>query len=90
MPRRGQPSSLAYNNSKSCRAFTSDSDNQSPAGERLAKSRSGTLGSSRLRPGLPGIKIKTGPTDYYPIQRLRLEKFDGKGFAMFGETISAE
>ena len=90
MPRRGQPTSFAYNNSKRCRAFASDSDDQLPTGGELANAQSGTLRSSRLRPGLPGINVKTGPADYYPIQQLRLEKFGGKGFAMFGETISAE
>jgi branched-chain amino acid transport system substrate-binding protein len=39
---------------------------------------------------LSGIKIQTSPTDYYPIKQLRLEKFDGKGFTLFGETISGD
>ena len=36
----------------------------------------------------PGIKINTSPTDYYPIQQMRLRKFDGKIWVPFGEIIS--
>jgi hypothetical protein len=39
---------------------------------------------------LPGIHIGTSPTDFYPIKEVRLEKFDGKAFVLFGETMSAE
>jgi len=39
---------------------------------------------------LPGIEIKTSPTDYYPIKQLRLETFDGKNFKLFGKAISGE
>ncbi|HVK53837.1 MAG TPA: ABC transporter substrate-binding protein [Burkholderiales bacterium] len=36
---------------------------------------------------LPGIKINTSPTDFYPIQQLRLAKFDGKEWVLFGDVI---
>jgi len=36
---------------------------------------------------LPGIKINTGPTDYYPIKQLQLMRFDGKKWARFGEIL---
>lgn len=39
-------------------------------------------------PGLlPGIRINTGPTDYYPIEQLRLTRFDGKQWVLFGDVI---
>lgn len=39
-------------------------------------------------PGLlPGIRINTGPTDYYPIEQLRLNRFDGKQWVLFGDVI---
>ena len=39
-------------------------------------------------PGLlPGIRINTGPTDYYPIEQLQLARFDGKQWVLFGEVI---
>ncbi len=39
---------------------------------------------------LPGIKINTGPTDFYPIQSIRLAKFDGEKWALFGDVLSNE
>lgn len=41
-------------------------------------------------PGLlPGVKIDTSPTDYYPIEQLRLERFDGRHWVLFGDVINA-
>ncbi len=39
---------------------------------------------------LPGIKINTSPTDFYPIQSVRLAKFDGEKWALFGDVLSNE
>jgi branched-chain amino acid transport system substrate-binding protein len=39
---------------------------------------------------LPGIKINTGPSDYYPIEQMQLQKWDGKTWVLFGEVISGE
>jgi branched-chain amino acid transport system substrate-binding protein len=36
---------------------------------------------------LPGIKINTGPMDFYPIEQVQLARFDGKRWALFGEMI---
>jgi branched-chain amino acid transport system substrate-binding protein len=38
---------------------------------------------------LSGIKINTGPTDYFPIEKLQLAKFDGERWALFGEIYDA-
>jgi branched-chain amino acid transport system substrate-binding protein len=38
---------------------------------------------------LPGIKINTSPTDFYPIEQLQLAKFDGERWALFGEVFDA-
>ncbi|WP_218511207.1 ABC transporter substrate-binding protein [Variovorax sp. dw_308] len=35
---------------------------------------------------LPGINIKTGPDDFYPIEREQLAKFDGKTWVLFGKV----
>jgi|GEM_PF-1615847 len=35
---------------------------------------------------LPGVNVKTGPDDFYPIEREQLMKFDGKGWALFGKV----
>ncbi len=38
---------------------------------------------------LPGIKINTSPTDFYPIEQLQLGKFNGERWVLFGEVIDA-
>ena len=38
---------------------------------------------------LPGIKLNTSPTDYYPIQSVQLARFEGEHWARFGEVLSA-
>jgi branched-chain amino acid transport system substrate-binding protein len=35
---------------------------------------------------LPGVSIKTGPDDFYPIEREQLAKFDGKTWVLFGKV----
>jgi branched-chain amino acid transport system substrate-binding protein len=35
---------------------------------------------------LPGVNIKTSPTDFYPIEREQLAKFDGKTWQLFGKV----
>jgi branched-chain amino acid transport system substrate-binding protein len=39
---------------------------------------------------LPGITINTSPTDFYPIQSLRLTRFKGETWELFGDIISNE
>jgi branched-chain amino acid transport system substrate-binding protein len=39
---------------------------------------------------LPGIKINTGPTDYYPIEQMQMSRFNGEHGELFGKPISGE
>jgi branched-chain amino acid transport system substrate-binding protein len=39
---------------------------------------------------LPGIKVNTGPTDFYPIQAVRLSRFKGETWEVFSDIISNE
>jgi branched-chain amino acid transport system substrate-binding protein len=39
---------------------------------------------------LPGIKINTSPTDFYPIQSVQLARFDGETWKLFGDVLSSE
>ena len=39
---------------------------------------------------LPGITINTSPTDYYPIQAVRLQRFKGETWELFGDVLSNE
>jgi branched-chain amino acid transport system substrate-binding protein len=37
---------------------------------------------------LPGIKLNTSPTNYYPNTQQQLTKFDGKSWIRFGDVLS--
>jgi len=39
---------------------------------------------------LPGIKINTSATDFYPLQSVRLAKVKGESFELFGDVLSNE
>lgn len=39
---------------------------------------------------LPGIKINTSATDFYPLQSVRLGRVKGESFELFGEVLSNE
>jgi branched-chain amino acid transport system substrate-binding protein len=39
---------------------------------------------------LPGIQINTSAADFAPISQLRLEKFKGERWELFGDVISAD
>jgi ABC-type branched-subunit amino acid transport system substrate-binding protein len=39
---------------------------------------------------LPGIVFDTGPDDFYGIERLQLQRFDGKRWALFGDVIGQD
>jgi branched-chain amino acid transport system substrate-binding protein len=38
---------------------------------------------------LPGIVINTSPTDFFPIEQMQLEKFDGKGWVLIGQVLGS-
>ncbi|MGE5159632.1 MAG: ABC transporter substrate-binding protein [Gemmatimonas sp.] len=39
---------------------------------------------------LPGIKINTGPDDFFPIEQMQLMQFDGEAWHLFGDVITGE
>jgi branched-chain amino acid transport system substrate-binding protein len=39
---------------------------------------------------LPGIKVKTGEGDGYPIQSMQIMRFQGENWKLEGEVVSAE
>jgi len=39
---------------------------------------------------LPGIKVSTGPKQFFPIREMQLAKFDGKVWSLFGPVIKSE
>ena len=45
------------------------------------------LKNFEVRVLLPGIRINTSPTDFYPIEQVQLARFDGKTWVRFGEVL---
>jgi branched-chain amino acid transport system substrate-binding protein len=39
---------------------------------------------------LPGTRIKTGPTDFAPLEQLQMMKFEGENWKLFGPIMSGE
>ncbi len=39
---------------------------------------------------LPGIKVNTGPDDFFPIEQMQLMRFDGEAWRLFGDVITGE
>jgi ABC-type branched-subunit amino acid transport system substrate-binding protein len=39
---------------------------------------------------LPGVVLNTSPRDYFPIEAVRLEKFNGERWELFGDLIRAD
>ncbi len=36
----------------------------------------------------PGVRVKTSPSDYFPLKQMRLVRFDGKAWVPFGDAIT--
>ena len=39
---------------------------------------------------LPGARLNTSPTNYFPIRQLKLSRFNGESWELFGELLSEE
>ena len=39
---------------------------------------------------LPGIKINTSPTDYFPVEQMQMSRFNGEHGELFGPVIAGE
>ncbi len=39
---------------------------------------------------IPGITINTSPTDYYPIEQMRMQRFTGERWELFGPVLSGD
>jgi branched-chain amino acid transport system substrate-binding protein len=38
---------------------------------------------------LPGIKVNTSPTDFYPVKQMQMVRFDGERWTLFGPVMAA-
>ena len=61
------------------------------AGDNLTRAnvmkQAANLKDLQLPVVLPGVKINTSPTDFYPFESMQLQRFDGKQWVLFGEVI---
>ncbi|NEU95574.1 ABC transporter substrate-binding protein [Bradyrhizobium uaiense] len=39
---------------------------------------------------LPGIKVNTSPTDFYPVEQMQMRRFDGRVWELFGPVMNGE
>ena len=39
---------------------------------------------------LPGVKVNTSPTDFYPLQSMQMAKFEGDHWVLFGDMLSLD
>jgi branched-chain amino acid transport system substrate-binding protein len=39
---------------------------------------------------LPGITVNTSAKDFYPVEAMQMQRFDGKEWERFGDLVSAE
>ncbi len=39
---------------------------------------------------LPGIKVNTSPTDFFPVEQMQMRRFDGRVWELFGPVIDGE
>ncbi len=39
---------------------------------------------------LPGIRLKTSPSDLRPIKQMRLVRFDGERYVLFSDVLASE
>jgi branched-chain amino acid transport system substrate-binding protein len=64
------------------------------AGDDLTRAnvmkQAASLKAIELPLALPGIKINTSATDFYPIQSVQLARFKGETWERFGEVLSNE
>jgi len=39
---------------------------------------------------IPGIRMKTSPTDFFPIEQMQMQRFNGRNWELFGPVIDGE
>jgi branched-chain amino acid transport system substrate-binding protein len=39
---------------------------------------------------LPGIRVNTSPNDFAPLKQMRMQRFNGESWELFGPIISGE
>ena len=61
------------------------------AGDTLTRAnvmrQAANLKDLQLPVALPGVKINTSPTDFFPFESMQLQRFDGRQWVLFGEVM---
>jgi hypothetical protein len=57
-----------------------------PCGDTLTRAMKQAASTFSADMMLPGIKAKTDPDDFFPIEQMRLMKFDGQAWRLFGDV----
>ena len=61
------------------------------AGDGLTRAnvmrQAANLKDLQLPLALPGVRINTSPTDFFPFESMQLQRFDGKQWVLFGEVM---
>jgi len=39
---------------------------------------------------LPGIKVNTGPADFFPVEQMQMRRFNGQVWELFGPIMNGE
>jgi branched-chain amino acid transport system substrate-binding protein len=55
-----------------------------------AMKQAANLNDFRTTNLLPGIKINTSPTDYFPVEQMQMSRFNGEHGELFGPVIAGE
>ena len=79
---------IAYSIGQSFEVVLAACGNDTSKANIMAKAAS--LNNVSLPMLLPGITLKTSKTDYFPIQQLKLGRFDGERWSLFGEVYLDE
>ena len=62
------------------------------AGDNLTRANvmkeAANLRGLRLPMLLPGMEISTGPTDFYPIKQMQMQRFNGESWELFGPLMN--
>ena len=56
---------------------------------RPANGDAASVKNFRVKMTLPGIMANTSASDFYPLEQMQMQRFDGEGWVRFGPLIGA-
>ena len=61
-----------------------------PPGERRGKKQAENPKQVKVPMPMPSMAVDTSPTDFHPVEQMRMMRFDGERNVRFGPMIGAE